>query len=683
MILREIQIENFRQITGAHTIYLAQPGEKSLTIILGENGSGKTTFLHACLWCFYDRRDFDNPDELVSYRALALSNGKPVTVRVCVTFDSGEGRYIAERSMSVRLETDGTRLKSEPEFSLSYTDSRGESRSIPNPQHEIQRILPKDLAGFFFFRGEDLEQLVARSGEDKLKTAVEEFIDLILLDRAIAHLTAVEKELEQQMRKQTSGRTLELSEQINEIDTRLDELAVQDERARGEESQLQLQKEQVENDLRKYQEIQPLVDRKRELDVMIADADKSVASASAELAQIISRSGFLRLNPEILTKSARLAEEAVEKGQLPAKIKPQFVNDLLDRGECICGRELGPYERSVLSEWRNANQLAAIELAISTLRSDVNHMKTRADEFEGDYERLRDRLDQLRSERKQFIDERSRIETELEGGELGVDVSKLQALLSDINEQLMTLSGDKGARTNQRQMLEEERDKLNKARNKELKVEEKAKLTSRRIGATHNVIAAIKKIRDGWVKLVQEYVDKELTRNWKTMAQLDRKVEFDENFNLSIHERDGSGSWVRSAPSSANQRALALGFVTSLIRLAAEAGAKTDKSDFFLGGDYPLVMDAPFATMDDHFKRTIPVGLRKIVRQLVLVSSRDQWEGIVQEVLEGSIGRIYVLELHGPEVESTSIELNGREVEYKVREPGEPYDWTIIREIEI
>ena len=52
----------------------------------------------------------------------------------------------------------------------------------------------------------------------------------------------------------------------------------------------------------------------------------------------------------------------------------------------------------------------------------------------------------------------------------------------------------------------------------------------------------------------------------------------------------------------------------------------------FQGGDYPLVMDAPFATMD-YFKKTLPRGLRSVVPQMVLISTNDQWSGEVEASL--------------------------------------------------
>ena len=115
-------------------------------------------------------------------------------------------------------------------------------------------------------------------------------------------------------------------------------------------------------------------------------------------------------------------------------------------------------------------------------------------------------------------------------------------------------------------------------------------------------------MREGWLGIVQEYLDGQLKRNWARVAQLDRLVEFTSEFRLGIKERGPDSNWITSAPSSANRRALALSFVSALIKLASDIRAEIRKKpddpkrlQMFQGGEYPLVMDAPFAHIGSAF----------------------------------------------------------------------------------
>ena len=51
--LFEVQIQNFRQFLGVQTVKFSQDEEKSITVLRGENGSGKSNFLNAITWCLY------------------------------------------------------------------------------------------------------------------------------------------------------------------------------------------------------------------------------------------------------------------------------------------------------------------------------------------------------------------------------------------------------------------------------------------------------------------------------------------------------------------------------------------------------------------------------------------------------------------------------------------------------
>ena len=55
MIIRSITLNNYRLYKGRNTISFPINGEKNIFLISGENGFGKTTFLHSLIWCLYGR----------------------------------------------------------------------------------------------------------------------------------------------------------------------------------------------------------------------------------------------------------------------------------------------------------------------------------------------------------------------------------------------------------------------------------------------------------------------------------------------------------------------------------------------------------------------------------------------------------------------------------------------------
>ena len=55
MIIKSITLNNYRLYKGKNTISFPAHEERNIFLISGENGFGKTTFLHSLIWCLYGR----------------------------------------------------------------------------------------------------------------------------------------------------------------------------------------------------------------------------------------------------------------------------------------------------------------------------------------------------------------------------------------------------------------------------------------------------------------------------------------------------------------------------------------------------------------------------------------------------------------------------------------------------
>ena len=55
MIIKSITLNNFRLYEGMNTIDFMLSSDQNITLISGENGFGKTTFLHSLIWCLYGK----------------------------------------------------------------------------------------------------------------------------------------------------------------------------------------------------------------------------------------------------------------------------------------------------------------------------------------------------------------------------------------------------------------------------------------------------------------------------------------------------------------------------------------------------------------------------------------------------------------------------------------------------
>lgn len=195
MLIDRITLFNYRLYQGMNTINFDFGDNKNIFIISGENGFGKTTFLHSLLWCLYGRLATDIEDSLRKevqnggYTNLLKTNLNNEQAAKLASVPSATISQIKKRGYSagteeiklysqyfVEIVFSGIAIPSIPCNSLSI--KRGydaiiekefveilidgkpnELATVIGPEIFINDfILNKDVARFFFF---DSEQIVA------------------------------------------------------------------------------------------------------------------------------------------------------------------------------------------------------------------------------------------------------------------------------------------------------------------------------------------------------------------------------------------------------------------------------------------------------------------------------------------------------------------------------------------
>ena len=195
MIIKSITLGNYRLYEGKNIIKFKQDDDKPIFLISGENGFGKTTFLHSLIWCLYGRliteveaevrRDIANS----GYNAFLRNNLNNNVRAKFEALDASKKDAIKRRGYSsdnedlkrlttyyVAIEFEDVVIPSLPCTSLkvvrSYdmvTEKENVDILIDGVRNELTAtigsevfindfILNKDIARFFFF---DSEQIVA------------------------------------------------------------------------------------------------------------------------------------------------------------------------------------------------------------------------------------------------------------------------------------------------------------------------------------------------------------------------------------------------------------------------------------------------------------------------------------------------------------------------------------------
>lgn len=173
MIIKSIELNNFRIYRGINRIDLTPEGEQNIIIVSGNNGYGKTTFLMSLVWCLYGK-NMEKVDELYkkeidekgsyskyignSLNSSAAQDGE-TRFSIAVTFTNVEiPNTTCTEITIVRSYDRATSTSDELEILIDGKVSDLFSDKDEEEMFIRDYILPIEIAKFFFF---DAEKIVS------------------------------------------------------------------------------------------------------------------------------------------------------------------------------------------------------------------------------------------------------------------------------------------------------------------------------------------------------------------------------------------------------------------------------------------------------------------------------------------------------------------------------------------
>lgn len=229
MFLKEIELKNFRQYKGHQTIRFSSDPDKNVTLLLGKNTSGKTTFIQAFRWVLYNDCDFtgkksDEKKVINSDVRSEMRKDDEEEARVTIRLEHQGIDYELFRSYIYRSKFPGSADLVDQKSMMYYYDSNGEKKPVKGSDEKISEMLPQSLSEYFFFDG---EKIATVRDSKNVKDSINTIMGLVPLEHMISHLTgggksySVEKLYRDSM-KDDSG-TADIRRKITLEEDRLDE----------------------------------------------------------------------------------------------------------------------------------------------------------------------------------------------------------------------------------------------------------------------------------------------------------------------------------------------------------------------------------------------------------------------------------------------------------------------------
>lgn len=693
MRLISLRANNFRQFKGqTPEVVFSTPGDRPITVFFGTNGSGKTALLNAFTWTLYGKtsRGFLLSDHVVNNAALREAQpGEIVEAWVEIVFEHLGYKYVIRRTSSVRrgaTEADVSPL-GDPVTQLQFAGPDGQWKQESMVVDAIGRILPEDLHTYFFFDGERIERLVQPREEERadIANATKKLFSLEILERAIRHVTAAKKTLEDEYERVGDAQAVQLLEEKRGVEVslasandRFRELGRNIEGHRGVE-------EEIQGRLRTLRAAREIQERR---DALLTDRNAralSLRQVTGEVSSLVSSRAYAVFVGAACKTYRDVIENMRQRGELPAGIKKQFVEDLLSRNQCICGRSLGHDDavdaREVVEGWRNRAGLVDVEEKAIRMGGEVKQLELQTGQFW-------EQLDHYQERRRADRQELSQIETNLEkiSHQLrtsGVEeLGQLEGRLVDTKNAIERDLLDQGSCNALIRQLQVKLNELEGKIEKHQATEARQQLALRRLNAARDVIDRITESKRRFEAKFRVDLTKKVRALFDQISFTPYVPEITEEYALRLRESTG-GMPLPVAASQGESQILSLCFIGGVIGLAREYQAKQERLPGPDSSHFPLVMDSPFGSLGPNYRRQVADHITRLADQVIIMATNTQWRGEVEQSFRGRIGKSYLLQYYSPKVDVTPepVELGGVPYDLIKASPSE-FEYTMLVEVD-
>ena len=339
---------------------------------------------------------------------------------------------------------------------------------------------------------------------------------------------------------------------------------------------------------------------------------------------LVTKSPYLFLKKAIYD-SVNIIEERIKLGDLPIRQRRQFAEDLLTRGNCICGEKLN-------SQINNDNEMNQHRINIEKFKDNLTGKDDLDTAVDMRYDFIHDFIEKydvfLKSNfgdpRKEFIQSKEkydRLNRELKGvatqlknsgdaDEVGRLIDDQAYLIEQIKIKTTEIANIRHALT----MKKKERTNLSFQLNKELKKDKKAKKLSHEIKIWNDIYAHVNQVYDELKDEIRLDVQKNTEKHFKQLLANPSEFEtFKIESDYSVYAQDKYHTNKIHNLSAGQSLILTLAFVAAIREPT--------------GYKFPLIVDSPLGKIDSGNRHNIGTRLPDYLpkEQLILLVTDTEY----------------------------------------------------------
>lgn len=625
MLLQSIELKNFRQFVN-EKIDFSVDQDRNVTLIIGENGTGKTTFAQAFFWCLYGTTEFTDKIILNKVVSKNMTPDQTEVVKVILNLIHGDAEYEITRTQEYKKTYSNKITSSNTVLNISLKSADGNTKYLKplECESEIKRILPKELSNYFFFDGERIEKMSKEIAGGKKSTgfsnAVIGLTGLNAFLKALEHLSPTKRnsvfgKFNEAYTSDSSGKMQFLTNEINKLqidisnsENRLDE--IEDELSAARDS-----KKKFEDDIKQYADGEKLQNERDKLSKELENARITKSQFVKSACRTFNNNLTQFLSLSLVNRALNAISQSDFSGKDIPEMHSKTIDFLLKRGICICGTHLDPGTTPYLEVQKLLEFLPpqSIGVTVGQFVKDSQQKYVKDVTLFDDISETVANLSLQNDTIDDYLNQIDQISKLLDGDDVREQVrnlnNQINACVRTIKEreaEKKDLTLSLGSMRNQKNNKEASRSELSLLDKNNQKIEI-YKAYAQRI---YDEMLAEYKNKE---KEVREKLETSINEIFKTIYDGGLSLSIDEKYNISVFVNDYDGGVETSTAQSIS---VIFAFISAIIKMARDN--QRENGDVSYSEPYPLVMDAPLSAFDKRRIKAICSAIPETAEQVII-----------------------------------------------------------------
>lgn len=662
MQLKKIVLQNFRPFKGTHEMLFSTDKQRNVTLVIAENGGGKTTLSQAFQWCLYGTTDF-TIKELINLTVKSeMKINEFQTVSVAIELEHLGRNYTIKRSQVYRKDSVDSVRYDTPKLEVTEVDKYGSQKFHESSENLsiINSILPSSLSKYFFFDGERIEKMskeVSDGKSSEFKDAVQNILGLTALNKAMDHLNPkssysvigrYNREIDEngtQEEKELRNKIYINNEKIEKNKNRLEELDTSI-------ASYKRQIEEIKEKLLSFKDAQQQQEQLNTLNKDLANLINHKNVSIGDYAFAFSSNAYKYLSQELIKEALDVLKDTdnIDKG-IP-DIRNTTIHYLLNnRKQCICGADLSDEHSEAcknLLELLKFVPPESIGNSITTFKTNTKNRLRNSEDFFESFER---KLGVIRVDSSN-IDQKEHQIGEYDKTLLNnsnIQISDLKHTQADYERTLENQENEKRQLEIQNGIAESEIAKATTDINKmELKTQKNNQyvLQKKYAEAVYDMISSAYESEESKVRSNLEH---EINKLFESIYDGGVTIEVDEKYRIKSYVNDLMDATAGLETNTAKSYSIIFAFIVGVIKMARDKASSKNSNNLgtVQNSEYPLVMDAPLSSFDQKRIENICSVIPDIANQVIIfINTKDG--KLAKQYLQNKVGIEYQVGLVDP-----------------------------------